>query len=90
MHPPETRDLVGDIIALVRRLVYAPDRGLTAETRLADLGLDSLDMVEAGLELEAMMGQDLPDGAFGSVTTIGDLAAWASGSRPAPLLSLAA
>ncbi len=82
--------LVGEIVLLLRRIVYAPEGGLTAETRLADLGMDSLDLVEAGLELEALLGRDLADAALSQVRTVADLARCFGGHQRRPGLSLAA
>lgn len=71
---PDGDPLVGEIVLLLRRIVYAPDGSITPETPLTDLGLDSLDLIEAGLELEALVGRDLPEGALRAVATVGDLA----------------
>jgi acyl carrier protein len=88
MRASEIDALVTDFVSLLRRVLYAPEGAITARTRLADLGLDSLDLVEVGLELEAMVGHDLPDiGALGT-QTIGDLAARLADYEPE--LSLAA
>ena len=66
--------LVGEIVLLLRKIVYAPDGSITPQTRLADLGMDSLDLIEAGLELEALLGRDLPEDALRNVETVGDVA----------------
>lgn len=66
--------LVGEIILLLRKVIYAPEGSLCADTRLEDLGLDSLDLVEAGLELEALLGRDIADSALLDARTVGDLA----------------
>ena len=71
-HAPDP--LVGEIVVLLRKIVYAPEGSITAATRLGDLGLDSLDLIEAGLELEALLGHDLPEDALRKVLTVGDLA----------------
>ncbi len=71
-HAPDP--LVGEIVVLLRKIVYAPEGSITAATRLGDLGLDSLDLIEAGLELEALLGHDLPEDALREVLTVGDLA----------------
>ena len=48
---------------------------VTLEASFADdLGADSLDLVEAGLELEALIGRDLPECALAEARTVGDLA----------------
>jgi len=62
-----------DIVRLLRTVLHLPPAALTAQTRLDTLGLDSLDLVEAGLELEAITGRDLPDGALTEAHTIGDV-----------------
>ncbi len=85
-----TDPLVGEIVLLLRRIVYAPDDRLNAETRLTDLGMDSLDLVEAGLELEALLGRELPDAALTQVRTVGDLARCFGQTTPRVGLSLAA
>lgn len=82
--------VVGEIVLLLRRIVYAPDGSITPETRLADLGLDSLDLMEAGLELEALLGRDLPDMALRDARTVGDLASCFAAPGPRRKLSLAA
>ena len=66
--------LVGEIVGLLRKIVYAPTGSITPQTRLADLGLDSLDLIEAGLELEALLGRDLREGTLRDAVTVGDLA----------------
>ena len=74
---------MADVMALLRRLIYAPEGGIAPATRLDDLGLDSLDLVEAGLELEALTGRELPDKVFANAQTVGDLArALAAAGRP--------
>ena len=85
-----TDPLIGEIVLLLRRIVYAPDGSITAETRLADLGLDSLDLVEAGLELEALLGRDLPESLLSEAQTIGDLARCFGGPAAQTGLKLAA
>jgi acyl carrier protein len=66
--------LLGEIVLLLRKIVYAPEGSITPETVLSDLGLDSLDLIEAGLELEALLGRDLPEASLRDVRTVGDLA----------------
>jgi acyl carrier protein len=70
----EADPLVGEIVLLLRKIVYAPDGSITPATLLTDLGLDSLDLIEAGLELEALVGRDLPEDALREARTVGDLA----------------
>ncbi len=82
--------LVGEIVQLLRKIVYAPDGSITPQTRLADLGLDSLDLIEAGLELEALLGRDLPEDALRDVETVGDVARCFGDEAAQRRLSLAA
>ncbi len=85
----ENNSLVAEIIVKLRSIIYAPEGSITSRTMLADLGLDSLDLMEAGLELEAAIGHDMPDNALFEVKTVGDLAACLAG-RATPTLALAA
>jgi acyl carrier protein len=81
--------LLGQVVALLRTLVYAPHSSVTAETMLVDLGMDSLDLVEVGLELEAAIGCDLPDGALAHALTVGDLARCFASGAPGQVVALA-
>jgi acyl carrier protein len=87
MRATDSDALVADLVATLRKIIYLPDGNITAQTPLADLGLDSLDLLEASLELEAAMGREMPDGVLFDVRTVGDVAARLAGR---PLLSLAA
>jgi acyl carrier protein len=95
MHPNanESRPadtLVSEIVHLLCKILYAEDGSVTPQTRLADLGLDSLDLVEAGLELEALLGRDLPECSLNEAETVGDLARCLGEPAPRRGLSLAA
>jgi acyl carrier protein len=74
MDAGESVDAVGDIVRLLRTVLHLPSATLTADTRIDALGLDSLDLVEAALELEAIVGRELPDGALAEARTVGELA----------------
>lgn len=87
---PATDPMVGEIVLLLRKVIYAPEGSISADTRLEDLGLDSLDLIEAGLELEALVGRDIVDSALQDVRTVGDLARCFGNSAPRHGLSLAA
>ncbi|HZO81013.1 MAG TPA: AMP-binding protein [Candidatus Binataceae bacterium] len=63
----------GEILDVLRR--YAPDRTITAETTLEELGLSSLEQVELMLELEEEFDVTLDERAFGGERRLGDLAA---------------
>jgi acyl carrier protein len=47
---------------------------VTAEAKLADLGVDSVDLVELEITAGDRFGIDLPDGAFADALTVADLA----------------
>jgi acyl carrier protein len=80
--------LVAEIVGVLRTIVYARDAAITAQTELADLGLDSLELMEAGLELEAVVGREFPDDALLKARTVGDVAACiADRTQPAKLVA---
>lgn len=72
---------IARIIAALTEILYLPADSITAGTRFADLGLDSLDLVEAMLELEVTLGRDL-DHDMAGACTVGELAAGCIGVRP--------
>lgn len=90
MRTNEANALAADIADMLRKIVYLPETSITPDTRLSDLDLDSLDLVEAGLELEAMVGRDLPHDVLTGAETIAALAAGFTGQAPRPRLALAA
>jgi acyl carrier protein len=90
MRAVETNALVNEIVAVLQKIAYVDGRSISAETRLGDLGLDSLDLVEAGLELEAIVGNELPDHAFNDARTIRELAACFDSGPDGNVLSLTA
>jgi acyl carrier protein len=89
MRPTETDALTMRIIAVLRDVLYIPEQRFCPAMPLADLDLDSLDLVEAGLELEAMFGCPLPTAGLGAARTVGELAACLAGQPPRPALALA-
>lgn len=53
---------------------------MAPEKRLnEDLGADSLDIVELGMNLEDEFGIEIPDGDFNRFTTVGDVLAYVEG-----------
>lgn len=90
MRDAETEAVVAVIIGMLRKIIYEPGTAITAQTMVVELGLDSLDLMEVGLELEAVMGRELPDGVLFTLRTIGDLADCFAARSPAARLSLAA
>jgi long-chain acyl-CoA synthetase len=61
----------GDLTDLVRR--YAPDRVITPETTLEDLGLSSLDRVELLMDLEQRFDTSLDESVLTGSRTVADL-----------------
>lgn len=59
-------------LLLVDQLGVLPTE-VTAETKLDDLGVDSLDRVEVILALEAEFGVEIPDEDFDRVLTVNDI-----------------
>lgn len=70
----------GELIGLLRR--YAPDRTITSQTTLAELGLSSLEQVELMVELEEQFNVTLDERALSKAHRLSDLAAQIS--QPAP------
>src|SRR5436190_5314332 len=75
-----------DVLELVREL--SPDgrgRAVTAETRLADIGFDSIACAEFAALAQERFGLDLADGAVTGVSTAGELAEVVDGAAAAGL-----
>ena len=54
--------ILSDVITAIRHILCLPDTPISAATRFTeDLGLDSLDVVEVAMELEARFQVELPD-----------------------------
>lgn len=70
------------LVALIRK--YAPDRTITADTTLDELGLSSLDRVQLMLELEQKLNTEIDERAFSSVAKVADLAKPAQAAREKP------
>ena len=66
-----------DVFARVEKIIHAQigsDSALSSETNLQDdLGMDSLELVELGMELEHSFGVELPDADMRRCVTVGDL-----------------
>jgi long-chain acyl-CoA synthetase len=84
------------VIGLLQR--YAPDRAITPETTLDELGLSSLDRVQLLMEMEQQLDTAIDEASFTAARTVADLSrpsskkqdeaaplAQAVGSREAPL-----
>ncbi|HUP63692.1 MAG TPA: phosphopantetheine-binding protein [Thermoanaerobaculia bacterium] len=66
-------DLEWRILEVVREQKTLPDIPLTAETPLADLGVDSLDALNILFALEEAFSITIPDEQSRGIRTIGDL-----------------
>ena len=69
----------GGVIGLLKR--YAPDRAITPETTLDELGLSSLDRVQLLMEMEQQPDTAIDEGSFTAARTVADL------TRPAAAAS---
>lgn len=67
-----------DVVARVEKIIsvqVGSDADLSPETHLQDdLGMDSLERVELGIELENEFGIELPDADVRRCATLGDIA----------------
>jgi long-chain acyl-CoA synthetase len=61
----------GGVIGLLQR--YAPDRTITSETTLDELGLSSLDRVQLLMEMEQQLDSPIDEGSFTAARTVADL-----------------
>ena len=68
------------IEVVTERLGLEPG-ALRPETRLADAQLDSLDMLEVALTIEKHTGVEIPDAAFPTFATVGDVVAFVEAAR---------
>ena len=67
---PMTDDLNGGLIEVLRRHLRGATRagGLAPDTRLEDLGLDSLSAMSLLIDLEACLGISFPDSMLNAET----------------------
>ncbi len=68
---PAAKPSSSDLVGILRR--YAPDRAITPDTTLDQLGLSSLDRVQLLIELEQHLDTTLDEGAFTAARTVADL-----------------
>ena len=61
----------GTVAAVVQR--FAPDRAVTDETDLAELGLSSIERIELLMALEQAFDRTVDEAAFAGAATVGDL-----------------
>ena len=80
----------GTVAGVVQR--FAPDRPVTDETSLAELGLSSIERIELLMALEQAFDRTVDEAAFAAAATVGDLRAIvadtvlpeAAGAEPPP------
>ncbi len=71
LRPKETLPASGGLVGILRR--YAPDRVITPETTLDQLGLSSLDRVQLLMEMEQQLDTRVDEAAFTAARTVADL-----------------
>lgn len=72
------------IIELLAREMKCPVEGITLETKLSDLGIDSLKAIVILSELEDLFKIEIPNEAMESMVTVGDIVAKVNEFRPKP------
>ncbi len=65
--------LAAQILARLSTALHKPLEGVAPETSLADLALDSLDLITVMFELEDQFGISIPDEEFRALGTVGDV-----------------
>lgn len=65
--------LAVQILARLSAALHKPLEGVAPETSLAELGLDSLDLITAIFELEDQFGISIPDEQFRALGTVGEV-----------------
>ncbi len=78
--PPPIAGSQSEIATVLQR--YAPDRTITLDTTLEELGLSSLEQVEVMVELEERFNVTLDERAFSQARRLGDLAEQLSRAAP--------
>lgn len=58
---------------ILRVISEAVEQEVTEDSKIADLGLDSLDTVEMMLEIEEKFNITIPDNDFEKFVTVGDI-----------------
>jgi long-chain acyl-CoA synthetase len=69
--PAPSHAAENEIAALIRK--YAPDRTITPDTTLEELGLSSLDRVQLLMDLERKLDTNIDERAFSSASKVSDL-----------------
>jgi acyl carrier protein len=72
---PQDHTILDRMVEVIRESLYHSDHPITAATRLVeDIGLDSLDLIEVGIDIEDTFRVELPDDAIVRFRTVGELA----------------
>jgi acyl carrier protein len=69
-------DVAADVVAIIVKRIVPPRPSLELQDKLAELGLDSLSLVELVLDFEEKFDIDIPYNAntsFSDIRTVGDL-----------------
>lgn len=61
------------VIAIIGQIATVPADKITLDTKLEDLGIESLDRVEIAIELETEFDIRISDSAAGRFATVGDV-----------------
>ncbi|OGI57240.1 MAG: hypothetical protein A2V58_06495 [Candidatus Muproteobacteria bacterium RBG_19FT_COMBO_61_10] len=61
------------VIEIIAREAKRPAGEITLNTRLDDLGIDSLKAIVILSELEDILGIEIPNEILGSINTVGDI-----------------
>jgi len=86
MQTERPRPVSTEVMALIRELAYERNgQEVTPETRLLDIGFDSLACVEFAALVQERFGLDVADGEVTAVTTAGELATVVDGAAAAGL-----
>lgn len=72
------------IIELLAREMKCPIEGITLETKLSELGIDSLKAIVILSELEELFKIAIPNEAMEAIVTVGDIVAKVDEFRPKP------
>ncbi|MBN9562268.1 MAG: hypothetical protein J0H14_16315 [Alphaproteobacteria bacterium] len=71
--------ILSEVIEVIRHALCLSDDSISAASRLVeDLGLDSLDLVDVGVELEARFQTELPDDFGGRCRSVAQIAEYLS------------
>ena len=79
-----TNAITSKVVAAIRETLFLHTAPIAGETRLVeDLGVDSLDLVEAMIDLEEEFGIEFPTDAAERLRTVGNVVAFLRGDTAA-------